>query len=162
MQVRPETPDDAQAIFDLTKVAFAPMSFADDNDPYLTGRLRDAGDLILSLVGLDAGTIIAHAAFSPATVPCPGRWAALGPVSVTPDRQKQGLGSKLVADGLARLKGMGFDGCVLIGNPAVYGPMGFMSGKLTYRDLASSYVMGQSWSGITPEGEITFAPALEG
>lgn len=160
MIIRPETTGDHQAIFELTKAAFAPMPFGDDNDAFLTGNLRDAGDLLLSLVADEVG-VIGHAAFSPATVQAPGRWASLGPISVVADRQRQGIGSALTAEGLKRLKNAGFDGCVLIGNPSVYGPMGFVSGGITYRDLALKLVQWHSLTGLKPQGEVVFAPALE-
>jgi len=160
MIIRPETTGDHQSIFELTKAAFAPMPFGDDNDAYLTGNLRDAGDLILSLVADDDG-VIGHVAFSSVTINAPGRWIGLGPISVTIDRQRQGIGSALVAEGLAQVKDLGFDGCVLIGNPSVYGPMGFVSGDITYRDLAPKLVQWHSLTGLKPQGEILFAPALE-
>ncbi len=161
MKIRPETDADIQAIFDLTKVAFAPMSFADENDPFLPQGLRDAGDLLLSLVMEDAGQIIGHVAFSPVSLECPGKWVGLGPISVMPGRQRQGLGTKLANHGLAQLADQGFDGCVLIGNRDVYGPMGFTSGDLAYRDLPTELVMGRSFTGLVPSGRIVFAPALE-
>jgi len=159
--IRPETTSDHQAIHDLTKAAFAPMPFGDENDAALAGELRKAGDLLLSLVA-DADGIIGHAAFSEVKLPSKGRWVGLGPISVRADRQRQGIGSKLVDTGLMDLRSQGYDGCVLIGNPAVYGPMGFVSdGALTYRDLAPKLVQWKSLSDMAPKGEVTFAPALE-
>ncbi len=161
MLIRPETKADHQAIFEVTKVAFAPMPFGDERDAYLTGELRNTGDLLVSLVAEEKGQIIGHVAFSPATLPCDGRWAALGPISVLPECQKKGIGSALAKEGLAQVQKMGFAGCVLIGNPAVYSAMGFTSGALTYRDMSPELVMGQAFADIEPKGEIVFAPALE-
>ena len=162
MIIRPETTKDHQAIHDLTKAAFAPMPYGDENDAILPERLRDAGDLLLSLVAEDQGQVIAHVALSPVQVDAPGDWVGLGPISVEIARQKQGIGTAIAHEGLARMKAQGFSGCVLIGNPKVYGPMGFVSdGRLTYRDLCSDLVQWLSFDGSTPAGEIVFADALE-
>jgi putative acetyltransferase len=160
MIIRPENGNDVQAIFDLTKAAFAPMGFSDGTEPGIIDALRADGDLLLSLVGVD-DDIIAHVAFSPMALDCAGRWAGLGPISVAPGRQKQGIGTLLVREGLAQLKHLGFDGCVLIGNPKVYGPMGFVSGGLSYRDLPKEIVQWHAFGAAKPSGEITFAAALE-
>jgi len=160
MNIRPETKADIQAIFDLTKVAFAPVEYSDGSEVQIIDDLRKAGDLMLSLVMDDDG-VVGHVAFSPVILNCPGRWAGLGPIAVEPNRQRQGIGTALVADGIAQLAAMDFDGCVLVGNPAVYGPMGFSSGGLTYHDLPSELVMGRSITGLVPTGFITYAPAFD-
>jgi len=159
--IRAETIDDHQAIYDLTEAAFAPMSFSDGTEAAIIGKLRDADDLILSLVADDQG-VIGHAAFSPVTVDAVGRWAGLGPIAVDFLRQKQGIGTQLVDQGIRQLEDLDFDGVVLIGNPKVYGPMGFVSdGRLHYRDLPAEIVQWYSITGHKPSGRIIFAPALE-
>jgi len=162
MLIRPETPNDHAAIFDLTKAAFAPMSFSDGTEHEAINSLRNDGDLTLSLVA-DANGIIGHVAFSPAAISdSEGQWFALGPISVRADKQHQGIGTALVADGLKRLSDIGAAGCVLIGNPQVYAPMGFVSdGRLTYGGLDTKYVQYQMLNGRAPQGEIKFALALQ-
>ncbi len=162
MLIRPETPADHAAIFDLTKAAFAPMAFSDGTEPQVINNLRKDGDLTLSLVA-DIGEIIGHVAFSPARInESKGQWFALGPISVHANKQRQGIGSALVTEGLKRLSAMGAAGCVLIGNPQVYAPMGFVSdGRLTYGGLDTKFVQYQVLNGSAPQGEITFAPALQ-
>ncbi len=160
MIIRPETETDIQAIFDLTKDAFAPMGFSDGTEPGIIDALRADGDLLLSLVGDDDG-IIAHVAFSPVDLTCAGRWIGLGPISVVPGRQRRGIGTMLAREGLAQLECQGFDECVLIGNPKVYGPMGFVSGGLSYRDLPEEIVQWHAFGAAKPSGKIIFAAALE-
>lgn len=126
--------------------------------------LRAAGDLTLSLVAEDEGEIVGHVAFSPATVD--GRhdgWFGLGPVSVHPDRQRQGIGKLLIEHGLDLLRDAGANGCALIGNPAIYSRLGFESdGLLTYRGLPVRDVQRIVLAGAAPRGELRFATALEG
>lgn len=163
MKIREEALRDAQAVFDLTQAAYAPMPFADGNEADLPARLRADGMLTLALVAEEAGRIVGEVAFSPAALSgSDGQWHALGPISVAPDRQRQGIGRALVAEGLSRLRAAGSDGVVLIGNPEVYHHYGFASFPgLTYRDLDTSLVMAHAFGDRQPSGEIAFAPALE-
>ncbi|MFT6074194.1 MAG: putative acetyltransferase [Yoonia sp.] len=162
MLIRPETPHDHAAIFDLTKSAFAPMSFSDGTEPGAISALRNDGDLTLSLLG-DIGEIIGHVAFSPTTISGgKGQWFALGPISVRTAKQRQGIGSTLAAEGLKRLATKGTAGCVLLGTPQVYVPMGFVSdGHLTDGGLHTKFVQYQVLNGSVPQGKIAFAPALQ-
>ncbi|PJI86042.1 putative acetyltransferase [Yoonia maricola] len=162
MIIRLETDADHQAIYALTRDAFAPMSFSDGSEPDIVNQLREDGDLTLSLVA-DQDGIIGHVAFSPAKISnAEGAWYGLGPISVRADRQRQGLGSKLAHTGLDMLRKLGAAGCVLTGNPDVYRPMGFSNDHaLTYSGLNPKYILFISFDGTVPKGEINFAEALE-
>jgi len=161
MIIRPETSDDYEVIQSLTNAAFEPKPFGDGNEGDIISAMRIAGDLLLSLVAEEDGAVIGQASFSPVKIACAGRWASLGPIAVVETRQRQGIGSELAKQGLNWLEQQGYDGCVLIGNPKVYGSMGFVSGGLTYRDLPEHLPQYVSLSGLVPSGEITFATALE-
>jgi len=162
MRIRPETPVDYQAIHDLTQAAFAPMAFADGDEGDVINQMRDDGDLTLSLVA-ETDQIIGHVALSPAQISdAQGTWYGLGPISVRADHQRQGIGTQLAKAGLAHLTGIGAAGCVLIGNPVVYGPMGFISdGGLTHGGLDPKLVQYITLNGARPKGEVLFAPALQ-
>jgi putative acetyltransferase len=54
-------------------------------------------------------------------------WYGLGPISVLPDLQKQGIGKCLMHGGLSSLKSLGAKGCVLVGDPGYYERFGFRS-----------------------------------
>lgn len=161
MLIRPESPQDHKAIRDLTRDAFAPMSFSDGSEPDIIDKLRKAGDLTLSLVA-EQDEIIGHVAFSPAKIrKAKGDWYGLGPISVRADMQRQGIGTKLVQTGLDMLRKKGAAGCVLTGNPDVYRPMGFTNEHaLTFSGLNPEYILFIALSGTVPEGEINFAPAF--
>lgn len=163
MIIRPETPADIPAIHALTEAAFAPMSFSDGTEADCITNLRKDGDLTLSLVVDDAGAVIAHVAFSKVQIDGAfDGWYGLGPVAVVNDRQKQGIGTMLITAGHAQLQDRGAKGVVLIGNPKVYGPMGYTSdGALTYRDLPAEIVQYVAFDDARPAGALTFAPALE-
>lgn len=162
VKIRAARDDDGKAIHALTRDAFAPMWFADENDQHIPARLRADGDLALSLVAV-TDKIIGHVAFSPASITnAVGDWYALGPISVKAAFQHQGIGTLLAKTGLAQLKEIGAAGCVLTGNPDVYRPMGFSNDHtLTYGTLSPQYILYLMLNGSIPTGEITFAPALQ-
>src|SRR3954470_22354443 len=96
-EIRPERPEDAAAIEALLRAAFPGAVEAE-----LVKRLRADGDLALSLVAAENGTIIGQVAFVPVALdPDPGYlvWG-LAPISVLPERQGQGIGSTLTEAGL--------------------------------------------------------------
>ena len=162
MIIRPEAPDDYQAIYDLTEAAFGPMSFSDGSEPDIVNELRANGDLTISLVA-EEGDVIGHVAFSPAKISkAKGNWYGLGPISVRADKQRHGLGTQLAHTGLDILRGIGATGCVLTGNPAVYTPIGFSNEHgLNYSGLNPKYILFISFDGTVPKGEIAFADALQ-
>ncbi len=163
MLIRPETPQDAEAIFELTQAAFAPKGFSDGTEGAIIAAMRQSGDLTLSLVAEDEGEIIGHVAFSPATISdSAGDWYGLGPISVREDCQRQGIGRKLTNEGLTRLKAGGAAGCALTGDPAIYTRFGFISNGLRHAGTKDHCVLWQSFSGAPARGTVTFAPALDG
>lgn len=163
MHFRLERPEDAATIHTLTDTAFKGMPFSDGSEPRVIDALRAAGALTLSLVATQDGEIAGHVAFSPVEINRKvGDWYGLGPVSVWPDRQRQGIGQALIRDGLRRLKSMGAGGCVLLGNPAYYGRFGFEN------DPALRYAGGPALAfqcltlrGARPVGEVTFHPGFD-
>lgn len=163
MQIRNERPADHAAIHELTRVAFAPMPFSSGTEAPIIRALRAAGDLRLSLVAEDAGVIVGHVAFSPVTIDGEhAGWFGLGPISVQADRQRQGIGKALIARGLELLRQQGAAGVALIGNPEIYGRVGFESdGLLAYGDLDRRFVQRLVLSGPAPRGELKFAPGFD-
>jgi putative acetyltransferase len=161
--IRPERPGDEDAIHHLTVAAFEPMEFSNGSESSIIEGLRRSGDLILSLVAEENGKIVGHAAFSPVTIGgAADDWFGLGPISVKPERQRQGIGRALILRGMELLKSRGAHGCALIGDPAFYSRFGFHSdGLLSHGDLDPRYVQRIIFSGPAPEGAVTFAPAFD-
>jgi putative acetyltransferase len=120
-RIRPALPGDGPAIHAIHAAAFGQTAEAD-----LVTRLEADGDLVLSLVAC-TDQPIGHIAFSrltmtdmPAVSAC-----ALAPLAVDPARQKQGIGSALVKEGLRHLSAQGLDFVVVLGEPDYYGRFGF-------------------------------------
>lgn len=162
MQIRAEHPSDDPAINDLTERAFMGMPYSEGTEAPIIRLLRQSGDLALSLVAEENGTIIGHIAFSPIRIGSHRNWFGLGPIAVEPSRQRAGIGTSLIKNGLEMLKERGAAGVALIGNPDVYRSSGFASdGRLTYKGLESRYVQRIVFSGVDPEGEIHYADAFD-
>jgi putative acetyltransferase len=53
------------------------------------------------------------------------RVAGLGPMAVLPDRQRRGIGSRLVRAGLDACRHLGYEAVVVVGHPAYYPRFGF-------------------------------------
>jgi putative acetyltransferase len=140
--IRPEHPGEEQMIHDLTVAAFEPMSYSDGSEPPIIAGLRADGDLTISLVAVEGSDIIGHIAFSPVTIGADNEgWYGLGPVSVWPARQRRGIGSMLINEGLSILIARGAKGCALIGDPGYYSRFGFQrDGSLSYQELPAQYV----------------------
>ncbi|MFO1123772.1 MAG: N-acetyltransferase [Hyphomicrobiales bacterium] len=160
--IRPEVDSDADAIGALTSRAFAPVPHADGSEAEIIARLRRAEDLHLSLVA-DAGTgPVGHVAFSPAICDADG-WFALGPVSVDPPRQRQGIGSALIRSGLDRLRAEKAAGCILLGSPDYYARFGFRPAPAHCQEgLPDAYFMALPLGGPMPSGRFRFHPAFFG
>jgi putative acetyltransferase len=162
--LRPERPDDVDAIRTLTETAFRTAPHADGTEHLIIDRLRAAGALTLSLVVESDGVIVGHVAFSPVTVSDGSAgWYGLGPISVDPARQGEGIGGRLVKDGLERLKALGAAGCVLLGDPAYYGRFGFAADpKLTLDGVPPDYFMRVAFSPVYGGGTVSYHPGFYG
>lgn len=163
MRIRPETPRDASAIDEVTATAFEPMAYSDGSEVAIIRKLRDDGDLLLSLVAEEARQIIGHVAFSAVSIGTSSDiWYGLGPVSVAPDRQRQGIGRKLIETGLAELRKAGGSGCVLVGDPGYYHRFGFVRNDLlTYLGVDKKFIQYLVFRGDQPAGEVRYAPAFD-
>ncbi|ANH04105.1 GCN5 family acetyltransferase [Shinella sp. HZN7] len=162
--LRPERPDDVDAIRTLTETAFRTAPHADGTEHLIIDRLRAAGALTLSVVMESDGVIVGHVAFSPVTVSDGSAgWYGLGPISVDPARQGEGIGGRLVKDGLERLKALGAAGCVLLGDPAYYGRFGFAADpKLTLDGVPPDYFMRVAFSPVYGGGTVSYHPGFYG
>ncbi|MDR1041961.1 MAG: N-acetyltransferase [Deltaproteobacteria bacterium] len=126
IQIRDEIPSDIPSIFQLTLLAFHNHPFSRHTEQLIISALRDAGALTISLVAEQDSKIVGHIAFSPVLISDGTEdWYGLGPISVIPEMQRKGIGSKLMTSGLARLKSIGGQGCALVGDPDYYARFGF-------------------------------------
>jgi putative acetyltransferase len=126
MIIRNETTSDIEAIAEVTTAAFQNHPISNHTEQFIINALRDASTLTISLVAEVGGQVVGHIAFSPVTISDGSlNWYGLGPVSVLPEYQKQGIGKSLIREGLSLLKALGGKGCALVGDPDYYERFGF-------------------------------------
>ena len=162
LTIRHEQPRDKDAIFALTKAAFATMPFSDGDEPELVNQLRSDGDLTLSLIAEKDRVLVGHIAFSPVRISDRAQdWYSLGPVSADIHLQRQGIGSALINTGIAEMKGRGARGIILLGSNEYYPRFGFEhKPQLTYPGPPPEFFQALLLAGEWPSGEVKYAPAF--
>lgn len=162
MVIRPEQSGDGAAVRKITAAAFADAPHSEQTEPAIIDALRAAGALTISLVAEEDDEVVGHVAFSPVTIE--GReigWFGLGPVSVKPSKQRQGISEASIRDGLARLRQAGAAGCVVLGDPTYYGRFGFATDpKLAYPDAPPEYFQRLAFSERELTGTVTYHPGF--
>ncbi|WP_276118347.1 GNAT family N-acetyltransferase [Pararhizobium qamdonense] len=162
MIIRPEKPEDRAAIRAVTISAFQDHPHSDQTEHLILDRLRKAGALALSLVAEVNGDVAGHIAFSPVTLSDGSKdWYGLGPVSVLPALQGQGIGGALIRQGLDMLRHQAAAGCVVMGDPDLYRKFGFRNDpQFTLKDCAPQYFLTQPLSLPGASGMVTYNPAF--
>jgi putative acetyltransferase len=158
MIIRDETISDIEAITGVTVAAFKNLPISNQTEQFIIIALRAADALTVSLVAEIDGRVIGHIAFSPVTISDGTRnWYGLGPVSVLPEYQRQGIGKALIREGLSRLKDMNAQGCCLVGHPDYYRKFGFKNiSGLVHEGVPQEAFFVLSFDGHTPQGTVTF------
>lgn len=143
--------------------AFAKAGHSSGTEGAIIDALRQSQGLTISLVAEADGVVSGHIAFSPVTVD--GRnegWFGIGPISVYPDQQGNGIGSRLILEGLAILKTNGAKGCVVLGDPHLYTRFGFEQDlRLRYEGVPPEYFLAQAYEFPMPEGDVTYHKAFD-
>ena len=133
--VRPAEAGDAAAIRQVHLRAFPTSSEAE-----LVERLERDGDSVISLVALDGDRLVGNVVLSRMSVEADGRSLyalGLAPVAVLPERQGQGVGSRLIGAGIDQARSCGAEILFLLGEPDFYGRFGFSTDAA--RPFASPY-----------------------
>ena len=122
MLIRVEIGIDAPGIDALLRRAFNGGGEAD-----LVQSLREDGLITLGLVATDdEGQVVGYVAFSSVSVEGEElQWVGLAPLAVDEAWRGQGIGRQLVYDGLDSLNEFGYAAVVVLGDPALYGKLGF-------------------------------------
>jgi putative acetyltransferase len=121
-KIRPEKSKDIEQVREILRAAFPT-----DAESKLVDALRVNGKAIISLVAASNNHRLGHILFSPVstTPPSEAKGIGLAPVAVRPQVQAQGIGSELIREGLGLCKELGYDYCVVLGNPKYYQRFGF-------------------------------------
>lgn len=158
--IRLETPADIPAIRELMEAAFPGDAEAD-----LVDRLREDGDIVLSLVAESDEFVIGHVLFSRIVVESERRRShavALAPLAVYTEYQQQGIATRLMRDAHACLAAMGERLSIVLGEPHFYSRFGYSHRRAagftsTYQ---SPYLMALSFGEAPWEGRLVYPPAF--
>lgn len=156
--IRTETSADIDAITNVTSAAFETLEISNHTEQFIIQALRAAKALTVSLVAELDGRVVGHVAFSPVTISDGTQdWYGLGPVSVLPEYQRNGVGKALIQQGLSRLKDLNAQGCCLVGHPDYYKRFGFknMPG-FVHEGVPPEVFLALSFDGNIPQGTVVF------
>ena len=125
--IREAQESDLEEVFNLIHAAFGNRAESD-----LVKQLISDGDVLINLLVESSDTIIGNVVVSKITMEpdldlfCGG----VAPVSVLPDQQSSGVGSKLMTAVINESKKTGMDALFLLGDPNYYKRFGFIVSKL--------------------------------
>jgi len=138
-EIRESAQEDVEQLRRLYSAAFP----EEELFPLVEELLQDAS-AVLSLVATVGPAVVGHVIFTPCRLAGhTEKVALLGPLAVAPDRQRRGIGTALIRDGLDRLEHAGASRVFVLGDPAYYGRHGFA------RDtrVAPPYPLPEEWRG---------------
>jgi predicted N-acetyltransferase YhbS len=117
--LRPTETRDQNAVLALFKDAFA-----EEDLSALVGGLLSLGD-IGKFTAEHKKQIVGQIFFTPTKMLNDGDSALLGPLAISPQFQRQGLGKSLIEYGLSSLASKGIADVFVLGDPKFYGKFGF-------------------------------------
>ena len=123
IEIREERPLDRPGLRAVNRMAFGGI-----DEIKLIDGLSKSGEVIASLVAVDRHQVVGHIMFSHLPIEAAQRrirGAALAPLAVRPDRQRQRIGSQLVTDGLDICRRQGIEAVVVLGQADFYIRFGF-------------------------------------
>ena len=133
LTIRPETSSDYPGISEVNKLAFRQPA-----EGKLVEKLRKNPKFVseLSLVAEIEGKIVGHILFFPVKVKSVAgdeeyeeyeeyETISLAPMAVHPEFQKQGIGGKLIKEGLEACRKLGYGSVIVLGHPEYYPKFGF-------------------------------------
>jgi putative acetyltransferase len=162
IEITNEIAADVAAIRAVTISAFLHAQHTSHTEQFIVDALRVAGQLTVSLVAKVDGTVVGHIAISPVSLSdCAVGWYGLGPLSVAPEYQRSGIGSRLVGEALRVLRERGASGCVLLGEPRYYNRFGFRADPdLKLPGVPPEYFQAIAFDDSQPRGDISYHAAF--
>ena len=128
--IRSEQHKDYKQVERVVRRAFEASGQPYHHEHALVGRLRSSVAFVpaLSLVAEKDGQVVGHVLFTRIQIGNDSTAVeslALAPVSVLPEYQNQGIGSRLIETGLERARELGFASVVMPGHSTYYPRFGF-------------------------------------
>jgi putative acetyltransferase len=103
--------------------------FGQNEEAYIVDKLRHACTHSISLVALSGDQIVGHILFTTVAIQAEERiieGMGLGPMAVSPEFQRQGIGFQLVRAGVDLIEKAKYPFIIVLGHPAYYLRFGFV------------------------------------
>lgn len=121
ISIRPENINDVDNIYSINKRAFG-----SELEAGLVDGLRREAETFISLVAEEDGEILGHILFTEVSISGSEINAlGLGPMAVIPERQGEGIGKKLISEGLEICRQRGTEAVFVLGLSEYYVKTGF-------------------------------------
>lgn len=154
MLIRNDTESDIPVIRTIVTEAMRLLPQASGTEADIVERLRADDALTLSLVAEDQGEVVGHLAASMARIGESSGWGLIGPLAVLPSRHREGIGSALMAEAIARLRTF-CKGTALVGDPGYYRRFGFKAFPgLRVGEVPPQFVLALPFEAVEPAGEL--------
>ncbi|MEC3884649.1 N-acetyltransferase [Halobacillus sp. HZG1] len=133
--IRNEKPQDCRRVEELAREAFWNLYFPGCHEHFVIHKMRDHADFIkdLSFVIEVDGEIVGGIFYTHSKVVAEDQTEyqtiSFGPVFISPDYHRQGLGRKLITHSIQAAKEKGYRAILTLGFPYHYEPYGFLGGK---------------------------------
>lgn len=153
-EIRQSVPGDIDAILELY-----PQAFPDEDLLPVVTRLLEDASIRMSLVATIDNLLIGNVIFTTCSVDGNDVTVALlAPLAVAPHCQRQGIGTALVRDGMQRLRQAGVGVVCVLGDPAYYGRLGFV----TEKDIETPYPLPAIWADAWQSQRLGDVPTCAG
>ena len=133
--IRVEEEKDYRDIEYLTREAFWDLYHPGCSEHLIVHKIRKTTAFVreLSLIATDENCIVGSIIYSRAKIVNDKGQVfevlCMGPLSVLPSRQREGIGSLLMRHSVDKAKGLGFKAIILFGNPNFYHRFGFVNAE---------------------------------
>jgi putative acetyltransferase len=137
-KIREERPDDIETVRRINDAAFGQTQ-----EGLIVDALRQSCEDTLSLIASLEGAVVGHIQFSRVMVHSGARiipGMGLAPMAVWPQFQNRGIGSRLVREGIKRIREKGYPFIAVLGHDHFYPRFGF--------DRASKFGLFPQWEEI--------------
>ena len=124
MIIRKEKNEDFKSIYEINYQAFKQK-----NESELIEKIRGSKNFVpeLSLIAEKNGKKVGHILLSKIKIKGEKEFESLipAPLAVLPELQKQGIGKKLITEGLRKARELGFSSVIVVGHKDYYPKFGF-------------------------------------
>ncbi|MFG6116145.1 GNAT family N-acetyltransferase [Halobacillus sp. MO56] len=135
IKIRNEEPQDYRVVEEIAREAFWNLYFPGCHEHYVIHKMREHEDFIqeLSFVIEVEGRVVGGIFYTNSKIVSEDnkeyKTISFGPVFISPEFHRKGLGRKLITHSIEVAKEMGYRAILALGYPYHYEPYGFLGGK---------------------------------